>query len=35
MLGAKYWHNDVGDNGGSFVRTIMILFFHSVHPFLA
>jgi hypothetical protein len=35
MLGAKYWHNGVGNDGGSFVRTVIILFLHSVHPFLS
>jgi hypothetical protein len=35
MLGAKYWHNGVGNDGGSFVRTVIILFLHGVHPFLA
>jgi hypothetical protein len=29
MLGAKYWHNSVGNDGGSFVRTVIILFFTS------
>jgi hypothetical protein len=35
MLGAKYWHNGVGNDGGSFVRTVIILFLHGVHPFSA